>query len=127
MSPQYQILSELLDALRTSAFCEGRNNGVECLIYRLKLLLLTCERYGHLVLDSHCPTTSFREMQRLIMVADSAETARAALTWVDGELQRLIFILETKRLELEAEGNQAELAPHTVDKLSLKSAQSRSV
>jgi hypothetical protein len=127
MSPQYQILSELLDALRTSALCYGRHNRVECLIYRLKLLLLTCESYGHLALDNHCPTSSLREMKRLITVVDSAETARAALTWVDDELQRLIHLLETTRLALEAQGSQIGLTPHTVDKLSPKSAQNQLV
>lgn len=127
MSPQYQILSELLDALRSSAFCDGRHNGVECQIYRLKLRLLTSERYGHLELDTHCPTSSLREMQRLIMVADSAETARTALAWVDKELQRLILLLEATCLEFEAQGSQAGQVPHAADKVSPKAAPSRSV
>ena len=101
MSPQYQILSELLNALRTSVYCDGRQNGIECQIYRLKLLLLTMERYGNHELDLVCPFASLREMQRLVLQADTPESAREALAWVDAELGRLIQAMENKRIECE--------------------------
>ena len=107
MSPQYQILSELLDALRMSAYCDGRKNGVECLIYRLKLLLLTFERHGHQELSNLCPATALREMQRLVLTTDSFASAGAALTRVEAELNRLIHGMETTRVELEAGCEQA--------------------
>jgi hypothetical protein len=127
MSPQYQILSELLGALRTSAFCDGRHNGVECLIYRLKLLLLNGEKFAPQELNTHCPSTVLRELQRVLMIADSAESARTALLWVEGELQRLIHQLEAKCLEIEAQSAQEVLAPPVLGTLSQKAAQRQSV
>lgn len=127
MSPQYQILSELLDALRTSAYCDGRHNGIECLIYRLKLLLLTGEKYGPQELNTYCPSTSLREMQRLIMLADSVETARTALTWVEDELRRLILLLETTRLETDARSTREELLPANLGNQPPKAAQSQAL
>lgn len=94
MSTQYLLLTNMLKLLRGSDYNGAWLSRIECLIYRLKLILLTGERQAQHDLDRYCPVEVIQYLNRLLGEANASLTAGAVVPQVEEELARLIQQME---------------------------------
>ena len=102
MSTQYQLLTNMLRMLNRSALNSSLMSRVECLIYRLKLILLTQERNANFSLEHYCPTDTLQGLNRLLEETETLEQKGVVLQRIEAELQLLVQRIEAE-LPLPAE------------------------
>ena len=111
MVTQYQLLNQMLKSLKLSKFGLVRMSRIECLIYQLKLLLLTCERLGRFPeLDGLCPAKVLEHLLHLLEPGDDGVVADQLLRQVEEGLQGMIGEMSA-RLTPKAAGGDYEQRP----------------
>ena len=94
MSSQYHLLSTMHKLLTAAVFNSTWVARVECLIYRLKLILLTWERRGVIETEKLCPSFEIERLNRLLQQATTVAEKEAAVREIEVELKRIIALAE---------------------------------